>query len=112
MKISIYQINRDRDNNNLMFLPYGSLEKFQGSSEVDSSIYDKVYHTEVDCKNLETVFRIFNIARPSDFKGHSLSVSDIVEVIESENIEPGFYFCDFIGFKNVKFEPQKIKERV
>ena len=33
--------------------------------------------------------------------------SDIVEVVESDEIESGLYFCDSIGFKTVDFEPEK-----
>ena len=55
MKIRIYQINSDRDENRMMFLSHDRLERFQGSPEVDSKIYDKVYDKEVDCSNLEEV---------------------------------------------------------
>ena len=41
------------------------------------------------------IFRIFNIDHPKDFRGHSLSVSDIVEVVDSNSVKSGFYFCDF-----------------
>ncbi len=107
MKINIYQINCDRDKNNMMYMSHDKLQKYQGSPDVDSQIYDKMYSKEVECKNLENVFQMFNTERPSDFKGHSLSVSDIVEVTESELVAPGFYFCDTFGFKKVEFEPDK-----
>ena len=42
MKIAIYQINPDRDENNVAFLNYENLERFQGSAELCSEIYDKV----------------------------------------------------------------------
>jgi len=51
---------------------------------------------------LGEVYEYFNIRRPSDFKGHSLSVSDIV-VLESEK-EKGIYFVDSFGFKKVKWK--------
>ncbi len=107
MKISIYQINCNRDKNNMMYMSHDKLQKYQGSPNVDSQIYDKIYSKEVDCKNLENVFQMLNTERPSDFKGHSLSVSDIIEVVESENVAPGFYFCDSFGFKKVYFEVDK-----
>lgn len=107
IKISIYQINSDRDKNNMLFMSHDTLEKYQGYPYVDSSIYDKIYQKDVDCKMLETVFNKFNIDRPSDFKGHSLSVSDIIEVVTSNSVEPGFYFCDRFGFKKVEFDPDK-----
>ena len=55
---------------------------------------------------LEHIFEVFNIKRPSDFKGRSLSVSDIV-VIENKYI----YYTDSIGFKELKerFENTPLK---
>ena len=36
-----------------------------------------------------------------------MSVSDIVEIVDSDTVEKGFYFCDTVGFKKVEFEPEK-----
>lgn len=105
MKITIYQINPDRDVNRMMFMAHDRLEKFQGSSEVDSKIYDKMYENPVPCNSLEEVYQMFNLNRPEDFRGHSLAVSDVVEVSESEKVADGFYFCDSFGFQNVAFDP-------
>lgn len=104
MKVKIYQVNSDRDENGVAFMSYGRLSRLQGSSEIDSAVYDKVYDGEVDCENLEDVFLKFNIDRPTDFQGHSLSVSDVVEVYGDDKLA-GFYFCDSFGFKKVDFEP-------
>lgn len=107
MNIRIYQINRSRDVNNVAFDGMELLERFQGSTKIDSSIYDKVFDDEVDCLSLEGVFGMFNTAHPADYRGRSLSVSDVVEIVEAENVKPGFYFCDSIGFKEIQFEPEK-----
>ena len=62
--------------------------------------YDVVYEGEIEGTNpnavLEELFKIFNIERPEDFTGHSLSVSDVVE-LDGVN-----YYCDSIGW--VKLE--------
>jgi hypothetical protein len=107
VNIRIYQINRDRDEKNVAFDGMELLERFQGNTKIDSSIYDKVYDGEADCQSLEGVFGMFNTALPADYRGRSLSVSDVVEIVEAENVKPGFYFCDSIGFKEVPFEPEK-----
>lgn len=39
-----------------------------------------VYSYESDDTNLESIFIRFNFNHPSDYHGHSLSVSDIVEI--------------------------------
>lgn len=107
MKIKIYQVNMERDEKRIAFMGLDKLPKFQGSSEVKSSLYDSVYVGEVDCKNLEEVYRKFNLEHPAGYKARSLSVSDVVEVIESDSMKSGFYFCDSFGFKEVPFEPTK-----
>ena len=114
MKIRIYQINSDRDEHRMMFLSHDRLERFQGSPEGDSKIYDKVYDKEVDCSSLEEVYTMLNINHPSDYRGRSLSVSDVVEVYESDEAPQGFYFCDSFGFKQVAFHPEEcsVSERM
>lgn len=45
----------------------------------------------------EEIFQKFNLAHPSDFTGHSMSVSDIIYYPDSGN----YYFCDSFGFAKV-----------
>lgn len=112
MKINIYQINSDRDKNNVLFFAYDKLKKIQGTTKIDSKIYDKVFSGEVNCNTLEDVFQMFNNSRPNNFKGHSLSSSDIVEVLDDNSQEDkGFHFCDSIGFKKVDFNPELTQDR-
>lgn len=48
---------------------------------------------------------------PGTYQGHSLSVSDIVEVIgDSEDVEVGRYFVDSVGFKKVDFDSTQCAE--
>lgn len=51
-------------------------------------------------ETLETIYERFNIHRPEDFTGHSLSVSDVV-VLESETEKKAFY-VDSFGFSELK----------
>lgn len=103
MKIAIYQINPDRDENNVAFLNYENLERFQGSAELRSEIYDKVFEGKVACGTLEEVYQMFNLDHPDGYRGRSLSVSDVVEVVGEE--KSTFHFCDSIGFREVDFDP-------
>ena len=84
MNIAIYQINPDRDENNVAFLNCENLERFQGSAALRSEIYDKVFEGEVECGTLEEVYQMFNIGQPDGYRGRSLSVSDVVEVVGEE----------------------------
>lgn len=105
MKIKIYQVNTKRDEHHVAFMSHDMLEHLQGTDKIDSEIYDCVFNGEVDCKGLEGVYRLFNEDHPDGYKGRSLSVSDIVEVIKPDS-DPKFYFCDSVGFKTVGFKPE------
>ena len=106
MKIKIYQIDSNKDNGKLKFLNYEcTIKRTRGMIASDS--YSCVYIGEVECKGLEDVYRKFNVDKPDSFKGHSMSVSDIVEVVELDEIKSGFYFCDSIGFKKVVFKTER-----
>ena len=112
MKINIYQINTDRDPKQLKFLCLDTARRILHSAEPDSAAYDKVYSGDVKCRNLEDVFTLFNSRRPEGFRGHSLSVSDVVEVEDAAGITPGFYFCDSFGFKEIPFQPELAADAV
>ena len=65
------------------------------------SLYNEVYSGEVESSEnvmgvLEGLFRKFNFNHPADFKGHSLSVSDIVE------LDGKYYYCDSFGYVELK----------
>lgn len=108
MKIEIYQIFHGRDIHRVKFATLENMAKWQGSSKIDSHIYNKVFEGEVPCSNLEEVYTLFNTSRPEGHVGHSLSVSDVVKVCYNQpELEYGFYYCDSVGFKKVDFEPAK-----
>ena len=111
-EFSIYQINTDRDDNRVCFLGLDTLERFQHFKAVDPALYDRVYDGKLDCNSLETIYEKFNIDHPADYKGRSLSVSDVVEIRESDTLNPGFYFVDSIGFKSISFDKSLCKEPV
>lgn len=82
MKINIYQINHERDTHRVAFVDTKYLEKAQGNSAINSKIYDKVFSGNVDCKTLDDVYSRFNTDQPTGYRGRSLSISDVVEVLE------------------------------
>lgn len=64
------------------------------------------YKNGVQCEDphmsLDILFTTFNLNRPVDFTGHSLSVSDVVELIADN--ESKFYYCDSFSWKDVTEE--------
>lgn len=48
----------------------------------------------------EVILYIFNMRRPEDFKGHSLSMSDVIEL--DTGISQRLYYCDMWGWQRIK----------
>jgi len=112
MDIRIYQINPDRDDAHVKFLGLDHLKRIHNTTEVCSSIYDKVYEGSTTAKNLEGIYREFNLNHPLDYQAHSLSVSDVVEIVHGSSfVRPGFYFCDNVGFQSISFAPENTHTR-
>ena len=107
MKIRIFQINMGRDEKSEAFLGIDEREHVLNLTEINSSIDDCVFSGDVDCNGLEDVYQKFNIDHPDGYNGRSLSVSDVVEILESEDVDKGFYYCDSIGFSKVDFDPDE-----
>lgn len=65
--------------------------------------YEEKYEMEfvsaedkTDLEICETIFYMFNMRRPDDFTGHSLSMSDIIEL--KRHGSSAFYYCNSCGF--------------
>lgn len=101
LAINIWQIDWDNDDARACaFLSLGRLES--RGMKINPKFYKGVWSGKVEAANLEDIFYIFNMEHPADFRGHSLSVSDVVEVLGGGDVEPGFYFCDSWGWKRLE----------
>ena len=106
---SIYQLKGGDETLDYRFEPLDSIHR--NGLSVDPANYELVYTaplTERD--SLESIYTRFNIDRPADFTGHSLSVSDIV-VLHQGGTDTAHY-CDRFGFSQVPefLEPDRAKE--
>ena len=104
MRVKIYQMNADRDLHLIKFLSLESMKKFMGVDSVDPSLYDEVFNAELDTDDLEDIFVRFNTEKHPLFRGHSLSVSDVVVTGK------GAFFCDSVGFKQIDFDESKTQK--
>lgn len=106
MRIRIYQVNMDRDTNNICFMSWDWAERHDFSSD----IYDLIYDGELPVSTLEGVFALLNVGeKPEGYKGRSLSVSDVVELIEGDKSE--FHYCDSFGWKMISFDKNKARTK-
>lgn len=101
MKYIILQLDTDNPNvlrDHRLFESWDILNKTCGFSKL---CYKKVYEGEVQeeqdlLHTLDSLFRTFNLNHPDDFRGHSMSVSDVV-VLDGVN-----YYCDSYGWVNIE----------
>lgn len=93
---TIYQLKDGDETRDIRFEPYNKLIGL--GLVVDPAHYDKVYSAPLDnSMTLEKIYFAFNMDRPEDFTGHSLSMSDVV-VLNKDGKETAFY-VDSAGFK-------------
>ena len=102
---SIYQLKRGDETRDLRFEPYDRLQA--AGQAVDRANYELIYTAPLaPDTSLEDIYTRFNIDHPADFKGHSLSVSDIV-VLHRDGRDAAHY-VDSIGYREV---PEFFKEQ-
>jgi|GEM_PF-4019899 len=94
---SIYQLKDIPETRDYRF---ESLKRLPNNFRIAKENYDFVYAAELHKdESLEQIYERFNINHPADFKGHSLSVSDVV--ILSRGGKETAYYVDNIGFSEV-----------
>ena len=102
---SIYQIKGGDETRDFRFEPYDRLQA--AGNVVDRANYELVYSAPLAPEtSLEDIYTRFNIDHPKDFKGHSLSVSDVV--VLHQNGQDATHFVDSVGFRQV---PEFLQEQ-
>lgn len=105
----ILQLKNDEELRNKRSLSYAELNKL--GFEFNYSDYDVVYRDIVEYSEnkdydlfidnlLNDTYSTFNLNHPSDYKGRSLSVSDVVVFIKNDIID--CFYVDSIGFKKLR----------
>ena len=100
---AIYQLRNSADTAQLRFMSSAYLE--QKGLPVERENYAAVYAGNLDRggdtqDKLDALYETFNIRRPEDFHGHSLSVSDIVAL--KQNGVVSCHYVDPQGFKELQ----------
>ena len=106
---SIYQLKGGNETLDYRFEPLDSIHR--NGLSVKPENYELVYEAPLTAKDdLESIYTRFNVDRPADFTGHSLSVSDIV-VLHQDGKDTAHY-CDRFGFSQVPefLQPERAAE--
>lgn len=94
----LYQLKKGDENHYHRFVGLDTLK--EDGLKVEFSRYNKMYEGILfPGETLESLFVKFNMDRPADFTGWSMSVSDVV-VITEDGISKAYY-CDSYGFTEV-----------
>lgn len=96
---SIYQLKGGDQTLDYRFEPLDAIHR--NGLSVKPENYELVYQAPlVAGMSLENIYTQFNMNRPADFYGHSLSVSDIV--VLHEDGKDTAHYCDLLDFPQVR----------
>ena len=102
---SIYQLGDGDETRDYRFEPYDRLQA--AGLAVDRANYELVYTAPLaPGTSLDDIFTRFNIDHPKDFKGHSLSVSDVV--VLHQGGQDTAHYVDRGDFKQI---PEFLQEK-
>ena len=102
---SIYQLKDGEGTRDFRFEPYDRLQA--AGLAVERGNYELIYTAPLAAgTSLDDIFTRFNIDHPKDYKGHSLSVSDVV--VLHQNGQDAAHYVDRAGYKEV---PEFLQEK-
>ena len=98
----VLQLKRIDETTDIRFMNYHYLEDHDIHPTIEH--YDVVYHGSLEqsaapASQLEDLYVKFNINHPADFRGHSMSVSDIVALKVAGEVS--CHYVDSFGFKEL-----------
>ena len=85
------------------FISLAETEKQFGTP--DPADYQAVYDGHLGTNDLEAIYTRCNLNHPPGYKGHSLSMSDVVELYDENG--SSFHYCDRFGFREIEFTEQE-----
>ena len=104
-RFAIYQMDSG-DEHTYQFMGIESAKSL--GYTIDGKDYRMVYAAQwMPTITLDNIFERFNIDRPEDFRGHSLSVSDVIVINRGAEITA--YYVDSFGFQEL---PEFVQQRM
>lgn len=104
-RYALYRLNTESKNIPYQFMGIDFVKNH--GMEVNAADYQCVYSgIPHDSVSLDELYSIFNQNHPADFKGHSMSVSDVVIVNRDGDIK--VFYVDSFGFANL---PDFVRQR-
>lgn len=102
---AIYQLPAEHD---CTFLDYDTLTRHHHELSLDD--YEFVYASKLEPDmTLEDIYTKFNLDHPQDYRGRSLSVSDLVVVQRQGTVTA--HFVDSFGYREMAFDQNQLLHR-
>jgi len=102
----IHQLKPDVDVM-MKFISYDLLlERF---GEPDPENYRVVYDGQLETNDLDAIFEKFNLDHPAGYEGHSLTMSDIIELYDQDGST--FHYVDRSEYKEIDFQPPEQEQQ-
>ena len=97
--VRIWQLDPETD----VYMKFISLDEMTKKfGEPNPEHYRIAYDGQLGTNDLEVIFTRCNTNHPPGYNGHSLSMSDVVELCDNTGSE--YYYCDRFGFQQIAFE--------
>jgi len=94
----IFQIDKNLpESRDISFVSYEGLRKM--GKTPNKADYSQVYTGNYAGESLDAIYERFNLYHPADFRGHSLSVSDVI-VLHQDGVDTAYY-VDSFGFRQI-----------
>ena len=81
----------------MRFIGYEDFVRKFGEPNIDN--YTQVFDGDLGTTDLEEIYLMCQDNRPVGYRGHSLSLSDVVELYDKNGSK--FYYCDRVGFRPI-----------
>lgn len=99
-RFTIYQLKSSDELHDIRFEPFEYLQ--QNGIKCDARNYDLIYSGHMrPHETLENLFYKFSMERPEDFRGHSLSMSDVI-VVRERGKSTAYYVDRGFDFKQLE----------
>jgi hypothetical protein len=108
-QVRILQIPTPKDDTNreIFLKKFSSLSTLKRMGmKFNPNIYTEVYCGEMDVEDAEDVYMKLQGRKPKGYKGHSLSISDLVQM------DGKTYYCDSFDFVDVTHKMGKTQANV
>lgn len=93
----IYQVKVNAD---FSFMGWKMANKHGWSFDEYNAVWNGIEDARDDYDLLNYLYEMFNLNHPEGFRGHSMSVGDIIRICgEDDNVK--YYYCDSFGWENI-----------